>query len=972
MSSKRWFMRFVLLAALVVVPAAALAQSESSIAGEVTDVTGGVLPGATVEVASPALIEQLRTAVTDGQGIYRIVGLRPGVYSVTFMLPGFSRVVREGIELTGSFTATVNAELVVGTLEETVTVTGASPVVDVQNIVQRQILSREIIDNAATAKVMHQMAALLPAARLPLRDMDVGGSRGETLGSSVTVHGSRNVDMMLQMDGMRYNGVSMSGGGGHGIHVNAGAAQEIVLETGGVSAEHELGGLRTNVIPKEGGNRYTGYFSTSFANSGMQSNNLSQRLQDRGLLITNNVDKIWDVNPGFGGPLVRDKLWFYVSGRAWGSHNALAGVFRDSDLSDFAFTPDLNRQALSENTSGSESVRFTWQVNERNKLNLHWEYGQHCDCQLGLGPTNVWAATKTYNYNPNYIAQASWTFPVTNRLLIEAGATRVLIDYSNVQQAGIDREAVSARELSTGIRFRAPSSEKHPKNRNKNFHTRFSMTYVTGSHALKVGLTTVRGRRDRQADRNGDATYFLRNGVPESLTLYATPYKYSERLNLNYGMFVQDQWTIDRMTLNLGLRYDALHASVPDQDIIATRFVPARTYDEIDDVPNWKDVSPRVGFAYDLFGDGRTALKAHIGHYVVGRQLNFTARVHPARAIVSSVNRTWSDDNGNFVPDGDLTDSAANGELGPYSSLLFGTDRVATQYKEGLLTGSGKREGNWEASVGVQHELAPGLSVNVSYHRRWYHGLVSTDNILVGPADYDPFCVTGPSDSRLPGGGGEEICGLFDISQDKFGQVDNVITRSEEFGDRAEVFDGIDVTADGRLPNGLLVTGGVSFGRVRFDDCFVVDSPDQRFCDSAADKFSTPRIKFIAVYPLPWQDLQLSLTGQSVTGAPITAAWSAPNSEIEPSLGRPHNSGRATVQLIEPGTEFDSRVNQFDIRISKRFIVGGARIQGMFDIYNAFNADAILSLNTRFGSQWLRPTAVLNGRLLKVGMQLDF
>ena len=969
-SNHRWV--WCVLAALVVVPAVALAQSESSIAGAVTDTTGAVLPGTTVEVASPALIEQVRSAVTDGQGIYRILGLRPGVYSVTFTLPGFSRAVREGIELTGSFTATVNAELRVGALEETVTVSGQSPVVDVQNIVQQQVLSREIIDNAATSKVMHQMAALLPAARLPLRDQDVGGSRGETLGSSVTVHGSRNVDMMLQMDGMRYNGVSMSGGGGHGIHINSGAAQEIVLETGGVSAEHELGGLRTNVIPKEGGNVYTGYFASSFANHSMQSNNLTQRLQDRGIRVTNNVDKIWDVNPGGGGPLVRDKLWFYMSLRSWGSYNALAGTYHDTDLLDWVFTPDLSRQALSKNENGAESVRFTWQVNQKNKLNLHWEYGQHCDCELGLGPTTPPAATRKYNYNPNYIAQASWTYPVTNRLLVEAGATRVLIDYSNEQQAYVDREVVAARDLATGVNFRAPSREKHPLNRNRNFHTRFSLSYVTGSHAFKAGMTTVRGRRDRQADRNGDAHYTLRNGVPQSLTLFATPYKYDERLNLNYGLFVQDQWTIDRMTLNLGVRFDHLHASVPAQDILATRYVPRRVYDEIDDVPNWKDVSPRAGFAWDLFGDGKTALKANIGHYVVGRQLNFTARVHPARAINASVNRTWNDANGNFVPDGDLTNPAANGELGPYSSSLFGTDRIATQYAPGLLTGSGKREGNWEGSVGIQHELAPGVAVNVSYHRRWYHGLVSTDNVLVGPSDFEPFCVTGPRDSRLPGGGGEEICGLYDISRAMFGAVDNVISLSEDFGDRAEVFDGIDVTADGRLPNGLLVSGGVSFGRTRFDNCFVIDSPDQRFCESASDKFSSPRIKFIVVYPLPWQGLQVSLTGQSVTGPPITASYVASNAEIMPTLGRPHNSGRASVPLIRPGTEFDGRMNQFDIRLSKRFTAGRARIQAMFDVYNMFNSDAVLAVNTRYGSQWLRPTAVLNGRLLKVGTQIDF
>ena len=992
MASKRWFVWFLLLAAVLVVPAALQAQSDSSIAGVVTDETGGVLPGVTVDVASPALIERVRTAATDGQGRYLVSGLRPGVYSVTFTLPGFSRVVREGIELTGSFTAAVNAQLTVGALEETITVAGESPVVDVQNVVRRQVVSHELIDNLPTGKISHQLAALMPGVRVAYaagnyegtRTQDVGGSAGETLGDGVLVHNSRAVDNLTMIDGLRINGASMSGGGGHGIKGNPGTAQELVIETSGISAEHELGGVRTNVIPKEGGNNFSGYMAADFGNHALYSENLSDELRSRGITGINKVDNVGSINPAVGGPIIRDRLWFHVGLNYRNASRAPADVYYDADPLDYVFTPDESRPVLADNWGTDNNLRLTAQVSPRNKINAYYALGYVCYCQNNLSPTTTYADTRRYTYTPNSLFQASWVSPVTNRFLLEAGVSRPLVDTHQSHQPDIPLDIIGVRELSTGVYFRGRSSPFTRKSRQWNTHTRFSASYVTGSHAFKAGFTTATGGRNVIHIFNADNLHYRTfRGVPSALVQSVAPRHLTINMKLNLGLFVQDQWTVKRLTVNMGARLDSLDSYYDDQQLGASRFTPAQSYPRRDNIPNWKDFSPRLGMTYDLFGDGKTALKGHIGHFVVGVQTNIAGAVNPMNSIANSATRTWADANGDFVPDCDLYSNAANGECGALGDTAFGTARITRTFDPEYLEGWDRREGNWEGSIGIQQEVLPGLSVDAAYYRRAYTNFTTTQNLLANGSHYDPYCVTAPRDGRLPGGGGNELCGFYDVNPEKFGQVERFVTHVRNFGDQFEVYDGVDVTFNGRLPGGTLLGGGLSTGRVLRDNCEVVAEigvgaygrqagPTQFGCRSVPPWQSEVKVNW--VYPLPW-DLSFSGNFQSIPGPQITASYTASNAQIAPSLGRNLASGsrgRATVHLIEPGTLYEKRFQQLDVRLAKRFTAGRVSVRGTFDVYNAFNSSAILGVNTRFGPAWLRPTSVLTGRLIKFGMQMDF
>jgi hypothetical protein len=964
------------MAFLMTFPGVASAQSGSSIAGVVRDTSGAVLPGVTVEAASPALIEKVRTAVTDGAGQYKIVNLVPGDYSVSFTLPGFNTVKREGLELTSSFTATVNADLRVGALEETITVTGASPTVDTQNVVQQQVMTREIL-NAIPAGMRStgQIGVLIPG--VTSTSQDVGGTAFSAVG--LAIHGSRLNEQAALYDGMNFNNGQGRGGQFIAIVTNDATVQEMAIETAGLSAESEASGVRVNLVPRDGGNQFSGLFIGAFSNNDLQSDNLNDRLRARGLTSSTTVKRSYDIDPALGGPIVRDKLWFWGSVRKQSAELTLAGIYYNQTPTGRAYTPDLTRPADSLERNHNESLRLTWQATPRNKISAqHQNAGQERPYYgYSLGQlTNAPEAIYYSKSAPMYQSQMSWNSPVTNRLLFEGGALYNNKDYPTQPQKTNLPNQVAYTDLGTGFTW-GNYPNTYGRNASHNFNARFATSYVTGSHAFKTGVTFMHLWALTSSNVVNDGmTLQLRNGVPTQVTVFATPFAFTELLDANWGLFAQDQWTHKRLTVNAGVRFDMLENVVPAQTIGPGPQVPTRnlSFDEVRGVPDWKNVTPRLGAAYDLFGTGKTAVKVSIGKYLEApNPPTFTRPANPAGALVQSGTRPWTDRNGDFVPQAD--------ELGAVNPTNFGGTAVATRYDPEVLKNRGY---NWELAAQVQHEVAPRLAVGAGYFRRWFGNLRVIDNLSVTPDNYSPYCVTAPTDSRLPGGGGYQVCGLADINQ--LASQNNVITLASKFGDASEVYNGVDLTVNARLPRGIVLSGGPSIGRTASNYCFNVDSPQgtgippnggnstagQLYCD-VTPPFQA-NVKLLGVYPLPW-DVQLAATFQSLPGPQILASRVYTNAEIAPSLGRNLATGAngvATIPLIKPGTVYDDRLYQVDIRASKIFRFGTRRVQGNIDLYNAANAGAVLSVNNTYGANWRRPTNVLQGRLLKFGGQFDF
>jgi hypothetical protein len=983
------------LTILACVPSAAAGQSTGSIAGLVRDTSGAVMPGVSVEASSPALIERTRSAVTDTQGQYKIVDLPPGVYTVTFALTGFNTVRREGIELTASFTAPVNAELRVGELQETITVSGQSPLVDTQNVTQKKSMTTEIIDGLPTARTFQSLSVLVPGVQAYSvaggSGQDVGGSAGESW-TTMSIHGSSRLAMPLLFDGMSYTHLSETGGGYRTEFViNTGAVQEMSVTVGGKSAESDVSGVTVNSIPKSGGNRFSGAVFGNYTNDSLQTDNLTTELQAKGLTSVNKVLKVWDFNPSFGGPIRKDRLWFFTAYRHWGETNTIAGMYYNQNPLGFAYVPDYTRPADFEQWNWSVLGRVTWQISARNKLNIHHDRQQRASNPAGSATVSPEAGTSHIN-DPQYITQFTWSSPVSNRFLLEAGATLYRTDWYSAPAAPVPAGVYSTVDLSRNLTIRAPTTMYNTFHRQRNI--RFSASYVTGSHAFKVGLQDMWGHRNWIADTPGEIQLRLLNNLPSAIQEFARPLPDYEALRAKLAVYAQDQWTVDRITLNLGLRWDYHNAYVPAQDLAATKFLAARSYDAVYDVPNWSDLSPRLGGSWDLFGTGKTAVKASISRYVAADATGFASRNNPVNTSVNTATRTWTDANGNFVADCDLFSSALNGECGALTPTNFGKPNIVTRYADDVIHGFGKRGWDWELSTGVQHEIRPGIAAEATYVHHWFGNFIVVNNHAVSPSDFTPYCINAPADPRLPGGGGNQICGMYDVNPNKFGQVNNVVEPAATFGEQTDAYTGVDFSLSIRLPRSVLLSGGFNVGHEVTDNCYLSGLPNVTnqsgnaipqipgvltqparadFCHVAPPMlFQT---KAFATYPLPWWGIRAAATYQSLPGPEITASYVAPNSVIAPSLGRNLSSGpngTATIELIPNGTQYADRMHQVDFRLAKSISLGRTRLEPTIDLYNLFNSSAILGINTRYGPSWLTPTQILPGRLLKFGAQLIF
>lgn len=967
----------ILSTLFLLTPAPAVAQ-ETSIAGVVTDTTGAVLPGVTVEVSSPVLIEGTRAAVTDSQGVYRVVDLRPGTYRIVFSLPGFSRVLREGIQLTTGFTATVNGQLAVGALEETVTVSSASPIVDVQSVVQREVITQETLDALPIAKSMQSFVAIVPGLQVSAANRDVGGTTGDRpLGT--TIHGGREGDQHIYYNGLRsnnFNSAGTGGGGGYSIYFNPAAIAEINLETGQQTISSESGGVIISVVPKEGGNSFSGLFLVNGTNSDLQSSNLTQDLRAQGVTTVPRIKGIFDVNAGLGGPVAREKVWFYGAYRRWGSETYVGGnKFFSSTPLGWTPNPDRGRDAYDQNLASDYNGRLTSQISDKNKLSFAIDLQRRCLCYQGI-TGNVSPEATAFTRDRSHYWQGKWSYTATSRLLLQAGVSHNKMNWNGAPQPGVGPDVISVVELSTGLRYRSTgqfNSRIQDEGYNSStYNMNFTANYVTGSHSFFAGTNVLHARPTTDWHVNGDREYRFLNGEPNQIILRATPKKEMNRMN-DVAIFVADRWTIDRLTLNLGLRYTQFMGYVPEQVVPAGTFIPAVTYPKVPDVVNWRDLTPRAGVAYDLRGDGRTAVKFSMSKFLVGHAGDVVNRDNPQSTIADNAARAWFDRNGNFVEDCDLLNPDENGECGPISNRRFGQTTNRTTFQDGATQrGYGVRDYSWEIATGIQQQLWSGVSVEGTYFRRWYGNFLATDNRLVGPGDFDPFCFSAPMDARLPGGGGNQICGLYDVRPERFGLVDELVTFADTFGKRTEIYNGADLTLNARLPGRAFVQGGINIGRTATNDCDVrPDSPQRVFCD-IRPLFLTD-VKLAVSYPLPWWELQLSGTVQSSPGPEITANYAASSNEVAGSLGRPLASGRTTtVPLIEPGTIYGERLNQLDLRLAKNFKLSRYTFRGLLDLYNVFNANTVLALNTTYGPRWLTPLNILPGRFVKFGLQMNF
>jgi len=1048
----------VLVAALV--PTAAFAQgANGSITGTVKDDSGAILPGVTVEVASPALTEKVRTAVSDGSGQYRVVGLPPGTYSVTFTLTGFNTFKREGIEIAGDFTATVNGDLKVGSLEETIVVTGEAPTVDVQSVQRQHVLTNEVVEAVPTGKYFVNLGVLIPgvsascsAACQTGASQDTGGASGDN-SSTLIAHGSRFRDQRISINNMTVRGST----GYLGVTgPNIEAQQETQIDTSGADTSVGTGGVRINVVPKDGGNNFAGGLYLSGTNEHFQGDNVDQALKDRGLVATTKVKETHDIAPTFGGPIKKDKVWFFLSARHNNAQNYAANAFQNANKNDptsWTYVPDLNQPGQTSNPLPMFGTRVTWQADAKNKIAFSYDYRDRCQCTNFASGGRSPDATQDFRFRPQHIAMLTWSAPVTNKLLLQATAVDLIEGWGN--RASSDAADMSLTQVSVqngpasfnGINtFRGPGGGNWTWYPYRN--TGFTATYVTGAHALKGGVEYDWGWNDRwtTAQLGSVVTNIYGQTIPvtsyrinyastlvptaagvnscgggqicqpNQFTASLDPVRRIDRAKADGALYVQDKWTIKRVTVSGGLRYDFFRRDTDDVTEGAPPLQPNRSLAfPSQNVVSYKDLSPRLGMAWDIFGTGRTAFKTSLNRYVQDLSLLANNQYSNQQNYQSTASRAWTDNNHNFIPDCDplVVGAQNNTSTGGDScgaltgtNANFGLAQPTSVPDSEVIKGFQNRPFNWEYSASVQHDVIPRrLAVDFAYFRRWYGNFTTTDNPATTAADYDPFTVTVPTIDPVTGQANDlPTAGNAITFVDPNPAVASLVVTnrdrlSKNYGKQYEHWNGFDFSANARPGGSTLLQGGFSLGRATTDNCDVIAQVPEAQVQGVsivgataniAGPLGTPychqqqdwllQVKGLGSYTIPNIEVQLSATYQNIPGPQVTATLVVPNASIQNSLGRPLSGGAAnvTVNLIPPGSMFGDRLQQVDIRVGKVLRFGGSRrATASVDLFNAFNSNAVLTESsvyptTATSSPWRQPGLVQQARLVKFTVSMQF
>ena len=713
----------------------------------------------------------------------------------------------------------------------------------------------------------------------------------------------------------------------------------------------------------------------------------------------------------------------FANGRRQGNRKTIAGVWANKNAGNpnsWTYDPDFDKQATDTGTWKQVATRLTFQASMRDRISFYWD--EQSVCRLCLGgegtATSAPEGTPTNQGFPQKHVHATWTAPFTSRWLAETG-----FGLNTVQWGGVAKEPQDTTDLIRvveqggvipGIAYRSTNWSR-PFGYSAMW--RGSLSYITGSHSVKFGYEGNYFWNRAMSHTNTQLLeYRFNNGVPNQLTMTLASPIVTQMYERDHSFYAQDQWTRGRLSLQAGFRVEHITSAYPEQRIGRSKFLPQDIVFPAQDSPvNLNDIAPRMGVAYDLFGTGRTALKATLGRYAsepVGER--YVAPYNPVTRLVTSNPRGWIDQDRDFVPDCDLLNPAAQSpattgsvDTCGASNPLFGQNRPATVYDADLITGWNKRFQNWDLSAAVRHELFPRVGIEVEYMRRVFGNFRINDNRAVGPQDFDGYSVVVPTDPRLPLSG-QTLTGLYNVKPDKFNLTDNFVTFADNYGKQIRHYDGMSLNVMARPANGVTAQGGFSFGRLLEDNCELASELPELFQPgngAAVDgayaantgvrstdfcHLTTPlmpQYTGLATYTIPRVLLQVSgtLTSKRLLGVrntnhnavfveSLAANLVATNAQIQSSLGRPLSGGQqvVTINLAEPGTLYNDRITTMDFRVARVQRFGNRRLLVGLDVYNIGNSGAVVGYNQTYGPSFLTPTAILQARFAKISAQLDF
>lgn len=919
-----------------------IGQQTGILSGTVRDTQGAVLPGATVTVTGAVLIGNARTTVSGGSGVYQLPGLPPGSYEVAFDLTGFTVVKRSAV-VEVNRTTRLDVEMGVGTLQETVTVSGASPVVDVSSTVTQTNITKDLYEAVPTGRNPWVMAGLVPG--VITGRLDVGGTEGMQQ-YSLEAFGSADSQKSFSIDGLKTNWPG-SGGGFTMQYYGFEMYEEFNMQTASGTAESDVSGIYMNMVTKSGGNRVSSDHNIYFMNDSLQGDNVDDRLRKRLGLASgqqtaaggNPIDISYDWSSTLGGPIKRDKVWGFTAMRWWRLDQLQIGA-RNADGS----------QAVDDNRIRNMMGKVTYQLATATRASLMFNRNLKDRFHRRDAPylfTEDKATVLQDQPAQNLVAQ--WNQVVGKSIILDARVGRMWGVFPARYQPGVSPTDIALRDTVRNQRFNA--AELQSLNPNHRYQANATLGYFVpsagGSHDIKGGLQLSWEKMKYERIRNGDILLEMRDGVPFQAQIANTPIDSDHRLR-TWGAFVQDRWGLGRLTLNLGVRADGLKGYLPAQTSPSGTYVGARDFSKTDVYDFPFNIAPRIGVSYDLRGNGQTAIKAYYGRFYNQFGSDVLENANPNAFATQNV--TWADANGNRRLDpGEL------GAIPAFSRGLF--PRVEPD---------SNRPYSDEFNAGVEHQLAPNFAVGVSYHRRLHRNGLGVLDLARPASAYTPE-VRPYTDSD----GQAKSITIYKL-QPKFGALRNRVIDNVE--GLESTYNGVQFDVQKKLSNRWQMLTGLSLQKHKgFDHngTFTnveLNNPNVRINRDTGSVFTDLPWTYTlsGSYMLPWT---ISVSGKYTARAGDPLNRTKVFTFSTPTATQPSE----TIRVAQRGTDRTETVTQFlDIRLSKRASVGRTSFEGTMDVFNLLNANHVLAQNVALGSTFGRPSRILTPRIVRFGLTARF
>lgn len=930
------------------------AQGVGAISGTITDTSDAVMPGVAVALSSSqGTIGANQQTITDERGAYQFLRLVPGTYIVKAELQGFRPAEQHNIIVNADGTARADLKLQVGTLAEGVTVTGEAPLLDTTSALKQTVIPIEVLRTLPNRFDMWSAARISPV--IVMSQVDVGGSSA-FLQSGPTVRGS-NSENGYFIDGMDVSNIE-GNGAATAFFLDPFAFQEMNLQMGAAgNAARDRGGLVFNMITRTGTNQFHG--GAQYAGSGgrLNADNLSAALRTQ--LLASVPAVVLAANPNFqpgsrivdisdsgawlSGPIVRDRLWFSLTGKYDVLNQYIVGSYNPN-----------GGQVLEDNIKWTISEKVAWQMTKSAQLsyfnNLQYRKVGHRPITGTFSDSN----SRALNYKYPDWHQVKFTTPWRSNVVLDASYSRLRYDDLWAPQSGVVLGTVSRYETTAdGYSDANPTYPDWDDYRDQVFG---SASVFTGRHDITAGYQfRLVGQKGKNISTSGMRANFT-NGVPVSVNTYNVPimadfsgpvqYEVWDRTN---AFYVQDKWRpAKKLVVDVGLRFETDFGWLPPSCSATNVFVDATCFSEINGVPRFKTVVPRFAAVYDLRGDGRTALKFAANRYTRPVSLSHGLQVNPA--IVASDTRSWTVCGPGQTSGCDLNRDLAPqmNELGPSNGYSFGR---STQWAPDLTPAYSN-----EYSAELQHQLPGNLVVSVGYTNKVQLEQYGVRNTLVPPSSYIPLTVTEVAS-------GETVT-VYNQSPATRGQFNNVWSNEPELD---VDYHGVDVSVNKRMSKGWSLMGGANFGKTRgtviTGDLNNPNSPDFRKGAFGNDVPWSYRLS--GVFDLPYH-ISGSFTSSYYAGFPELTTVVVNSRTVVLT------QSSQSVIVAERGSTRFPNVSQLDASFRRIIRLQNTRLEPRIDFYNLTNESSVQRRVTVRGPAYARPSDVQRGRLIKFGMSVEF